>query len=423
MLKSERSIDSSVHDLTKSHTLNVLKKLTERHHQLKQRANAVLITHVMPTAESYIELINTIFPVSLIIAIPYSADVDTVQRLRSNGFNVFVPSSVTDTFVQAGPKIEEILKDSTTPLIVQEVGGYLAGFTEQFSTYPHFIGIVEDTNNGHWRYQQAGKHKVPVLSMALSPVKDIEDTVIGDSVVYSTERLFREEFHAVIQGLRTGVIGYGKIGTSTAIALKGREATVTVYDIDPAKCIRARFEGYRIAPIAQILAESDLVIGCTGKTSVREEEIPYIRHNAILVSASAKNEEFDLVAFESCCTLEKMSPIIWRYTQRDGRYFYVLNGGTPINFRDRSILGNILDLIYSELFLCMAMLVKEGSSIDLHHSPGKIHTEVTQTWLEIYEPSFCAFPDDKIWSFPASLTYSLTHSYHLQTASATQRIK
>ncbi len=414
-MNTQTFVDHHLHDLTKSHALNVLKKLTERNDHLKQQANSVLIIHVMPTAESYIELINQLFPVSLIIAIPYSANAETVQRLRSKGFNVFVPSSVTDSFVQAGPKIEEILKESTTPLIVQEVGGYLAGFTEQLSSYPHFIGIVEDTNNGHWRYQQAGKHKVPILSMALSPIKDIEDTVIGDSVVYSTERMFREEFHAVIQGLRTGVIGYGKIGTSTGIALKGREATVTVYDIDPAKCIRARFEGYRIAPLGQILAESDLVIGCTGKTSVREEEIPYIRHNAILVSASAKNEEFDLVAFENHCTLEKISPIIWRYTQSDGRYFYVLNGGTPINFRDRSILGNILDLIYSELFLCMAMLVKEGCDRGLQHSPSKIHTEVTQTWLEIYEPSFRAFPQDKIWSFPESLTRALTYSYHLQT--------
>lgn len=401
-------------DITRSSQLHVLKSLTERYSALQMQARSVLITHVLPTSESYIDLVHTIFPVELVIAIPYSADLETIHRLEERGIKVYLPKSISEIFLQAGPTVEELLQQSNKPLIVQEVGGYLAGYTNKLAQYPHLIGIVEDTNNGHWRYQSAGNHKVPILSMAKSPIKDIEDTVIGDSVVYSTERIFREEFHAVIQGLRAGVIGYGKIGTSTAIALRGREASVSVYDIDPAKCIRARFEGYRIAPVAKILQESDLIIGCTGKTSVREEEISYIRDNAVLVSASAKNEEFDLEAFEKCCRCEKISSVVWKYIQNDNRCFYLLHGGTPINFRDRSILGNILDMIYSELFLCMVMLVQEGSVAGLDHSPSKIHTEVAKTWLQIYENNFQDQLDDKIWHFPSSLDRALTSTFHLQ---------
>lgn len=402
-------------DITRSSQLNVLKVLTERYCSLKGQARSVLITHVLPTSESYIQLVNAIFPVDLVIAIPYSADLDTLQRLEDMGISTYLPESITEIFLEAGPRVEALLQQSNRPLVIQEVGGYLAGYTHKLAEYPHLIGIVEDTNNGHWRYENAGEHKVPVLSMARSPIKDIEDTVIGDSVVYSTERIFREEFKAVIQGLHAGVIGYGKIGTSTSIALQGREAVVSVYDIDPAKCIRAKFEGYRIAPIAKILGETDLIIGCTGKTSVREEEIPHIKDNAILVSASAKNEEYDLEAFERCCTCEKISSILWKYTQKDSRCFYLLNAGTPVNFRDRSILGNILDMIYSELFLCMAMLLEEGNTKGLHHSPNQIHTEVAKTWLQIYEPNFKSDLDDKIWDFPNSLERALTRTFHLQT--------
>ena len=103
----------------------------------------------------------------------------------------------------------------------------------------------------------AGSHNVPIVSMALSPIKDIEDTVIGDAVIYSLERLYREEFHSILQGTRAGVIGYGKIGTSAAIALKGREMNVSVYDIDPTKCIRAQFEGYRATPLHKLLENSN----------------------------------------------------------------------------------------------------------------------------------------------------------------------
>jgi len=401
------------YNITKSNELKVLERLVASSHDCPS-INCVLITHVLPTSAPYIQLVNEVFNVVLVIAIPYSADKDTLKSLEISGIRTFLPSSVEEAFLRSGPLVEEILKSSSEPLIVQEVGGYLAGYTSKLASYDHFKGIVEDTNNGHWRYQSAGEHDIPVVSMALSPIKDIEDTVIGDSVVYSTERIFREEFHAILQGVRSGVIGYGKIGTSTSIALKGRESSVTVYDIDPAKCIRARFEGLKIAPLSQLLSESELIIGCTGKTSVKEEEIPFIKDNAILVSGSAKNEEFDLKAFDRCCKKEVISSIIWRYIRQDGSCFYVLNQGTPINFRDRSILGYILDMIYSELFLCMKLIVQEKLRPGLQHSPGKIHNEVAKTWLHIYEPNFTSNNFDRIWSYDVKKSADVTDTFLLQ---------
>ena len=198
--------------------------------------------------------------------------------------------------------------------------------------------------------------------------------------------------------------------------MRGRESSVTVYDIDPAKCIRARLEGHRIAPLKNILSQSDLIIGCTGKTSVKAEEIPYIRDSAILVSASAKNEEFDLSAFEKECQRKEINAVVWQYTQKDGRCFYLLNQGTPVNFRDRSILGYVLDMIYSELFLCMCFIVEGKGSPGLQHSPSSIHSEVAQTWLEVYEPAFANAPEDKLWRYPDSLASALTHTFFLQTS-------
>jgi len=400
-------------NITKSSDLKVLETLVSQTDPFTTH-RCVLITHVMPTAEPYIRLVNKVFEVALVIAIPYSADKETLESLEQSGIRTFLPSSVDEAFIQSGPHVEELLKISHDPLIVQEVGGYLAGYTNRLKQYPHFKGIVEDTNNGHWRYENAGKHDVPVVSMALSPIKDIEDTVIGDSVVYSTERIFREEFNAVLQGARSGVIGYGKIGTSTSIALKGRESTVTVYDVDPAKCIRARFEGLRVSPLSQLLSESEVIIGCTGKTSVRERDIPMIRDKAVLVSGSAKNEEFDLVAFDKCCQKEEISSVVWKYTRPDGGCFYLLNKGTPVNFRDRSVLGYILDMIYSELFLCMKLVADEKLNNGLQLSPGKIHNEVAKNWLKIYEPNFSSDCEDKVWSFDEDKPLDLTQTFLLQ---------
>ncbi len=152
------------------------------------------------------------------------------------------------------------------------------------------------------------------------------------------KRNFSRRIDAILQGSNCGVIGYGKIGTSTAIALRGRECNVSIYDIDPCKNIRARFEGFKISPLHKLLSECDLVIGCTGKTSLCEEDIPFIKPNAILVSASAKDEEFDLNAFSRVCRLDKLNSVVWKYTKGDGHPFYFApkSRDPRINFSDRT---------------------------------------------------------------------------------------
>lgn len=403
----------SNYDLTKSHRLKAL-EIVVNQTQCPYRVNSVVITHVLPTSEEYLDLINQIFPIQLVIAIPYSADKETLERIKKKGILVYLPLSVEDVFMQAGPMVEEILASSTTPLIVQEVGGYLAGYTLQLSKYSHFKGIVEDTNNGQWRYEAMGEHLCPILSIAKSPIKDIEDTAIGDGVIYSTERVFREEFHAILQGCKCGVIGYGKIGTSVAIALRGRECQVNVYDVDPAKNIRARFEGFNVLPLHQLLSQCDLIVGCTGQTSLNREDIHFIKSNAILVSATAKNEEFNLNDFNEEYVLEKSSFVVWHYSHSSGKKFYLLNQGTPINFRDRSILGNILDLIYTELFVCMRVIAYEQISVGLQPSTKAIHSEVAKSWLSVYEEAFHQQPQDKVWTFPKELNLSYPKTYFLQ---------
>lgn len=374
-------------DIQSDRQLPVLRRLIKKYAS-DRLCRCVLITHVLPTAEDYIRAVNEAFPVVLVIAIPYSFDLETIQSLQKDKIPVYLPLSVDEILSCAGQKIQQILEEDQAPLFVQEVGGYLAGRTKELSSFPHFLGIIEDTNHGHWSYEKVEYYPFPVLSIAQSPIKAIEDTAIGDAVIYSVERIFREEFRGIIQGLSSGVIGYGKIGTSSAIALRGRESSVTVYDLDPAKCIRARLEGFRIAPLVKILSESSLIIGCTGKTSVRVEHVPYIRDQAILVSASSKNEEFDLLGFAQECQLEELSSVVRRYRQADGRCFYLLNRGIPVNFRDQSILGYLLDMIYSELFLCMCSIADRKISPGLHHSSSWMHNEVAGEWLEVYEPSF-----------------------------------
>jgi adenosylhomocysteinase len=372
------------------------------------KTRSVLITHVLHTAVEYVELIHQVYPVARIVAVPYSADPWALKALRARGFDVILPASVKETFTKAQEATLAALQESSEPLIVQEVGGYLAAITDQLAGFDHFVGIVEDTNNGHWKYEQTAPHKVPILSMAQSPLKDVEDTIIGDAVVYSIERVLREELAAVIQGTRAAVIGFGKIGTSTAIALNGREAEVSIYDINPAKDMRAKVEGFSPLPLHELLPNSDLVVGATGQTSIRLVDMAHIKDGAILASASSKDVEFALDDFEKACAkVEDLSDVIRRFTQKDGSTFHVLYKGTPINFRDKSILGTILDMIYCELFVCMRFVAAGKAAVGLGKSPAAIQDEVAKAWMRAHSEDFSNAPKDKVWTYPDSLKLGL----------------
>lgn len=388
--------------LTRSTELAALKQLTSE--AKLSDCCSILVTHVLRTAVEYVNLVNEIFPVKTVIAIPYSSEQSAIQELREFGFNVIVPDSVKDTFRKAFTSVTEVLRRSDQPLVVQEVGGYLAGQTKELARYKHFRGIVEDTNNGHWRYEYYAPHKLPILSMAQSPLKDIEDTIIGDATVFSIERILREEFAAILQGARCGIVGYGKIGTSCAISLRGRESVVSIYDIDPAKNMRAKVEGFFPMPLHNILDCCELVIGATGQTSIRREDLSYIRDGAILASSSSKNWEFALKDFAEVCQVERVNEVSHRYETKKGKCFYILNEGHPVNFRDGSILGTILDMIYAELFVCMRQVAERKADIDLQHSGPSIQNEVAKVWLQAHSPIFATVNDDKVWTYPDSLS-------------------
>lgn len=348
------------------------------------RVRSFLATHVLETAVRYITVLHDVYPVEAVVAIPYSSEKRAVEALRRAGIRVIEPATVGDVSRVAGEALLGALRDGPAPLVAQEVGGYLAALSGELARFPHFLGIVEDTNNGHWTYERTAPHPVPVLSIAQSPLKDIEDTLIGDAVAFSLERILREEFRAVIQGSSAGIIGYGKIGTSTAIAMRGRESAVSVCDVNPTRSIRARFEGFAVRGLRDLLRQSEIVVGCTGRTSVGVEDLPWIRDRAILVSASSKTHEFDLCGFARECTVDDVSEAVTRYECPDGRSFYVLSKGAPVNFRDRSILGPVLDLIYSELFVAMRTLVTKRGVCGLSRTDDAIHQEVSWAWLHAY---------------------------------------
>jgi len=405
-LEAPRGISIDGHLLVLADLVKETKNLDGTH--------SIILQHILPTTVEYIDRVNSVYPVDLVIAISYSADPATVEFLKSKGYAVVVPADINDMLNNAWQHVADKLRAASYPIVAQEVGGYFANWTHELGKFPNFKGCVEDTANGLWRYQAAARDQpldVPVLSMADTPLKHVEDALIGDACVYSLEKVMRSQMASILQGLRCGVVGWGHIGKSAVAAFAGRHSTVSIYDINPIVDMLAYAQGYFPMPLSQLLSEADIVMGCSGRRSIRMADLNSLKDGIILASASSKDIEFDLVGFGKVCDITKVNAAatgacaIQKYTVRaTGKCFYVLDYGTPIDFLDMPLQGAILDCTCSELFVCIRELASNPHKPGIIGLTDDLQIAVAKKWLRIHSALFSTelAKDDKVFFFPES---------------------
>jgi adenosylhomocysteinase len=338
----------------------------------------VLVTHLLPTSRKFISALSRFFHVD-VVGIPYSSEPDVCKALERDGIPVTVAQSVDSLPALARARVLHHLQLGRE-VVVQEIGGYLAPAAVELCEYPNFLGVVEDTNNGHWRYEAAARHlKYPVVSIARSPIKHMEDRQVGQAVAFSVDRFLRDSFYSTLAGRDVLVLGYGSIGSASADALRQRAARVMVYDIDSVRLAHARIEGYFVKGLVQALASAEVVIGATGTCSIDHFVLDRLRPGAIVFSASSKRVEVDVAAVDEEFEVETFAKGVQVCTKGD-RHFYLAFGGYPVNFRDNSVLGPALDAIYAELFVCIREVAARRAGKGLRLSWPQIHQEVARIW-------------------------------------------
>jgi adenosylhomocysteinase len=236
---------------------------------------------------------------------------------------------------------------------------------------------------GHWLYEKIRNPKVPIYSIAQSPIKSLENRLIGKSIVYSLERCSRNNFYDTFCGKNVTVMGYGGIGKSVAKNLKGRDAIVHVWDIDPIKRLQARIDGFITGEKKSLIGQSSIIVGVSGQQSLTKEDFKDLKFGALLCSGSSKRVEFDTNFLHKNAEVEKIDNKNSKVVLGNNT-FYLLNDGQPINFNDGSVLDNILDLIFTELYMCLWSISMDRVSVGIKSLDYSIHSEICLVWEELY---------------------------------------
>ena len=364
--------------------LRTLKWFSTHRNIKSQKSSVIVVTHLLDTTKNFIKEIGKHYHIENLFAIPYSIKDQTLAEVQRD-YSVITPISTLE--------LEELLEEkcyslnsSSSPLLIYDVGGYAHRIGSNCKQKrSNLLGIIEDTSQGHWRYERCASLHVPVISIAYSRLKDLENVCVGQAIVYSLENLLRETFYTPLCGKNVLVLGYGRVGRSAAGALKARSAFVAVYDTNPIARARAKLDGFKVESKAKLLPEADIILGVSGHCSFVYEDVSLVKDKVVLASGSSKNVEFDIPKLiKASRDVLQLGDYVEQLTLLDGKSLVLLRQGQPINFIHSSALGNVLDLVFTALFECGRVLEDGLLLPGLHNIPLALEEEITEIWERFY---------------------------------------
>lgn len=340
-------------------------------------AGAVVVTHILADVLEYLSAIKHLGDVVIVIPKPRSivADIlrkvqtrfETIQIARQDLSNI---NSSTSLIRQAGGQV-----------VIFDIGGWFAPVINMLAKeHPESIlGVIEDTENGHKKYEALDSLAVPVVSVARSPLKDNEDFLVGQSVVFSADAILRECGH-LIQYLNCSVLGYGKIGRAIAHHLLLRGIKPNVFDTDPLRRIAAYNHLCNIPSRDIIFRSSDVIFSATGSQAAGVIDFRRLKNGCFVFSVTSSDDEFDLAHVEAEYNREQVAPYVERYFSFSN-YFHLVNSGDAVNFIHKAVVGDFIHLVRAEMLVAYKLLMERHYQPGIHIVPDHWRNLVASCWL------------------------------------------
>ena len=356
----------------------------------EKEGEIVLIWHILPDCILFIDALAKIFSISLIIPIPYSMHKQTLEQLSEK-----YPIAILNLEeLQNKETLLQTLVKNITPsnkkIFIMEIGGYSTAVLTPLKIKwgDLFLGVIEDTEAGHRCYaqlQDKNQLPVPVISVARSPLKAIEDSLIGYTC-FNAFLSFLQPLNYAIANKNITILGYGKIGKSIAKVAKSLHLNVKIYDIDPIKSIQAMADGYELEDRTVALRSADIILGATGSHSLNFDDLKQCRSDVIIASCSSKRKEFDFYEALEHTPHENIAPYITRYDVASKKCIYLIANGEPVNLiNGLNLIGSVISLLHAELIHSVNTLFEKQNCPGLYENSETQQQHLARLWLSTYK--------------------------------------
>jgi adenosylhomocysteinase len=249
-------------------------------------------------------------------------------------------------------------------------------------------GGTEETTTGVIRLRamaRDGKLKFPVVAVNEALTKHMFDNRYGTG--QSTLDGLIRATNVLIAGRTFVVCGYGWCGRGLASRAHGMGAHVIVTEVDPTRALEALMDGYRVMPLAEAVAQADIVITVTGDLNVVDApHFQAMKDGCIVANSGHFNDEINIPALtQQARGHREVRPLVEEYDMPDGRRIYLLAEGRLLNLA--SAEGHpaaVMDMSFANQALSAVYIAQTADQLapGVYDVPEDIDKEVARLKLD-----------------------------------------
>src|ERR687886_1694617 len=234
-------------------------------------------------------------------------------------------------------------------------------------------GGTEETTTGVIRLramEKSSKLMYPIIAVNDAETKHDFDNVYGtgqsalDGIIRAT--------NVLLAGKNVVVAGYGHVGKGIAKRASGMGANIIITEVDPIAALKAKLDGYSVAPMIKAATQGDIFITTTGcKDVIVEESIAKMRNGAILANAGHFNVEISIPALEKHSINKKqINEHTIQYELQNGSRIHLIAEGRLVNLAAaEGHPSEVMDMSFANQFLSVLRLTySEGNMEPIVHN-------------------------------------------------------
>jgi adenosylhomocysteinase len=278
---------------------------------------------------------------------------------------------------------------ATQPQVTMDDGADLIStlHSDRKDLIVHVTGGTEETTTGVMRLRAMERDGVlafPVIAVNDADTKHLFDNRYGTG--QSTIDGILRATNILLAGRAVVVAGFGMCGRGLAARAHGLGARVIVTEVDPLRALEAVMEGFAVMPMAEAVAQGDVLVTVTGNTSViRREHFERMKDGAILANSGHFNVEIDLDALAGLARARRIvRPLVEEYELADGRRVFVLGEGRLINLAAaEGHPAAVMDMSFANQALSVEHLVRERARLErrVYRVPEEIDRTIARLKL------------------------------------------
>lgn len=345
----------------------------------EEKVKLILVTHLLIDRPEFIESLSKITDIVLIIPKPKTINQRVLNKLGK--YNVV--STTREKLGQKDYSVQLVKKYvGKEKFVISDIGGYFAEILCELKEHfgEQLLGVIEYTENGFKRYSKIKNIPCPIYSVARSPLKLTEDTLVAYSTVYSAERILRD-YNEVLLGKKSLVIGFGKIGSRIAKDLSRKQSIVKIWDTDPIKLVHALSEGFEICTKNNYLKDVDLIFAVTGNKCLDEKKLNRLKGKVYVFSITSSDDEFDFINFSSFNKKFLHDDLVLTNKITE---IHLINKGNAVNFLHNAVVGNFIRLVQAEILLDILELIKRKCNKEFLELSEEKRRHISKIWLKYF---------------------------------------